>query len=67
MKNKRDLEFVTVSLQVLRQVQKNPFINDYYLTKSNDVIQSSFQVTPKFTFANLCKLTIVSACVLILP
>ena len=38
MKNKRDLEFVTVSLQVLRQIQKNSFINDYYLTKSNDVI-----------------------------
>ena len=27
----------------------------YYLTKFDDVIQSSFQVIPKITSANLCK------------
>ena len=28
----------------------------YYLTKFDDVMQSSFRVNPKITFANLCKL-----------
>ena len=38
MKDKGGLELVTISLQVLKQVQKNSFINDCYLIKSNDVI-----------------------------
>ena len=35
--------------------RKIPLFIICYLTKSDDVIQSSFWVIPKITFANLCK------------
>ena len=35
--------------------RKIPVLVMYYLTKFDDIIQSSFWVTPKITSANLCK------------
>ena len=43
------------SLSRLQNKFKNiPLFVTYYLTKFDDVVQSSFSVIPKFTFANNC-------------
>ena len=52
IKNKRGLELVTSHFSQ-NKFRKNSLIVIYYLTKFDDVIYSSFWVTPKITSANL--------------
>ena len=42
-------------LRLQNKFRKIPLLAIYYMTKFDDVIQSSFWVIPKFTSAKLCK------------
>ena len=54
--NQRGLELVNSRSSGYKTSFKNiPLFAMYYLTKSNDVMESSFWVIPKLTFAILCK------------